>query len=90
MESNRDAPIYRIPKASGAGNDVKKTVDSYMEFHNDANGSNLAARTEKYTEVRFYIIFFPFFYYFYLLSFIFYVYGSFLTLLCFLDDQSLL
>jgi len=53
MESNRDAPIYRIPKASGAGNDVKKTVDSYMEFHNDSNGSNLAARTEKYTEVRF-------------------------------------
>jgi len=51
MESNRDAPIYRIPKASGAGNDVKKTVDSYMEFHNDSNGSNLAARTEKYTEM---------------------------------------
>ena len=51
MQSDRDAPIYRIPKAAGAGTDVKKAVDSYMEFHNDSKGDNLAARTEGYTEV---------------------------------------
>lgn len=49
MESDRDAPIYRIPKAAGATDKVKPTVDEYLKFHGQ---KETGSRTEGYAEVR--------------------------------------
>jgi len=51
MQSNRDAPIYRIPKATGAGNNVESTVENYLNYHNDSKGNKLEDRKEGYTEM---------------------------------------
>jgi len=50
MQSSRDAPL--IPTAAGAGgNDVKKVVSTYLEFHDDSKKDNSANRKENYAEM---------------------------------------
>ena len=50
MESERDAPIYRIPTAAGAAGNVKSSVDQYVKFHNEKETEG-GSRTEGYAEV---------------------------------------
>jgi len=50
MESERDAPIYRIPKAAGAAGNVKSSVDQYVKFHSEKETEN-GSRTEGYAEM---------------------------------------
>ena len=52
MQSDRDAPIYRIPKAAGAKDNVKESVDSYLNYHKDKAGDYGDSRKEGYAEVR--------------------------------------
>jgi sterol 24-C-methyltransferase len=50
MESERDAPIYRIPTAAGAAGNVKSSVDQYVKFHNEKETEG-GSRTEGYAEM---------------------------------------
>jgi len=49
MQSNRNAPI--LPKAAGAGTNVKSSVDQYVKFHAEKESEG-GSRTEGYAEVR--------------------------------------
>ena len=57
MESNRDAPIYRIPTAVGAGSNVKPTVDQYVKYHREKE-TEQGSRTQGYAEVKIFLLFF--------------------------------